>query len=118
MVGLMKRTFVGLPFFEQEWQRLGLADEERRGLEAELLKNPAKGTLIPGTNGIRKLRRPLLGKGKSGGIRVFYYDDGELFLILFMAVIKKGEKENLSKAERNALGELVNKEIQSYRRKQ
>jgi hypothetical protein len=28
----MLRTFVGLPFFEREWQRLDLKDEDRRAL--------------------------------------------------------------------------------------
>ena len=113
----MQRTFVGLPFFEREWQRLGLSDDDRRGLESELLENPTKGDLIEGTGGIRKIRRPLAGKGKSGGVRVFYYDDGEQLFILLLAVIKKGEKENLTKAERNELGKLVKQEIQNYRRK-
>ncbi len=44
----MIRTFVGLPFFEREWQRLGLGDEERRALESELLENPTKGAIIAG----------------------------------------------------------------------
>jgi mRNA-degrading endonuclease RelE of RelBE toxin-antitoxin system len=113
----MQRTFVGLPFFEREWQRLGLSDDDRRGLESELLENPTKGDLIEGTGGIRKIRRPLAGKGKSGGVRVFYYDDGEQLFILLLAVIKKGEKENLTKAERNELGKMVKQEIQNYRRK-
>lgn len=113
----MLRTFVGLPFFEREWQRLKLTDEDRRALEVELLENPAKGTLISGTNGIRKIRRPITGKGKSGGIRVFYYDDGKLCFVLFMAVIKKGEKENLSTAERTELGNLVTREILNYRKR-
>lgn len=111
------RTFVGLPFFEREWQRLGLTDEDRRALESKLLENPTKGALIVGTNGIRKVRRPLEGKGKSGGIRVFYYDDGQNCFVLFMAVIKKGEKENLSAAERTELGKLVAQEILHYRKK-
>ena len=111
----MKRIFVGLPFFEREWQRLNLTDEDRRALESELLENPSKGTIIAGCNGIRKLRRPLANKGKSGGIRVFYYDDEQYCYLFFMAVIKKGEKENLTTAERAELGKLVVQEIQNYR---
>ncbi len=45
---------------------------------------------------------------------MFYYDDGQDCFVLFMAVIKKGEKENLSTAERNELGKLVAQEIQNY----
>lgn len=113
----MLRTFVGLPFFEREWQRLNLKDEDRRALEVELLENPAKGTLISGTNGIRKIRRPMTGKGKSGGIRIFYYDDAHQCFVLLMAVIKKGEKENLTTAERTELGNLVTREILNDRKR-
>ena len=113
----MKRTFIGLPFFEREWQRLGLTDDDRRALETDLIENPRKGVLIAGTNGIRKIRRPIAGRGKSGGIRVFYFDDGQHFFILLMAVIKKGEQENLTKTERNELGKLAAAEIQKYQRK-
>jgi hypothetical protein len=113
----MIRTFVGLPFFEREWSRLGLTDEDRRALESELLEKPTKGAIIAGTGGIRKIRRPIAGKGKSGGIRVFYYDDGQFCFVLFMAVIAKGEKENLNTAERTELGKLVTQEILNYRRK-
>ena len=111
----MLRAFVGLPFFERERRRLGLSDGDRRGLEADLLENPKAGPLVADTNGVRKLRRPITGKGKSGGIRVFYYDDGQRFLILFLAVIKKGEQENLSKAERLELGRMVKEEIATKR---
>jgi mRNA-degrading endonuclease RelE of RelBE toxin-antitoxin system len=113
----MKRTFVGLPYFEREWRRIGLTDEDRRGLEIELLEDPTKGDLITGAGGIRKLRRPLPGTGKSGGIRVFYYDDGEHLFVLLLAVIKKGEKENLTKSERNELAKLIQTEIVHYRSK-
>ncbi len=111
----MERVFIGLPLFEKEWERLGLTDEDRRALELELLETPSKGDLIEGTNGIRKLRRPLRGKGKSGGVRVFYYDDGLYLYVLLLAVIKKSEMENLTKAERSELGQLVVKEIEKYR---
>ena len=111
----VKRIFVGLPFFEREWHRIGLSDEDRRALELELLEEPTKGDLIAGTGGIRKIRRPMPGSGKSGGIRVFYYDDSGYLYILLLAVIKKGEKENLTKSERNELAKLIEREIKHYR---
>ncbi len=60
----MIRTFVGLSLFERDWQRLGLTDEDRRALESELLENPTEGAIIAGTSGIRRVRRPIAGKGK------------------------------------------------------
>jgi hypothetical protein len=82
-----------MPFFEREWRRLGLTDDDRRALERDLLENPAKGSLIAGTHGIRKLRRPLEGKGKSGGIRVFYFDDGQYCLSCFWQSSKRAKKK-------------------------
>ncbi len=57
----MRRTFVGLPYFEKEWKRLGLTDDDRRALENELIVNPTKGVLIAGTN-----RRGANGTGRIG----------------------------------------------------
>lgn len=53
----MRRTFVGLPYFEKEWKRLGLTDDDRRALENELIVNPTKGVLIAGTNGTGRIGR-------------------------------------------------------------
>jgi hypothetical protein len=103
----IRRTFIGLIPFETAWKALGLTDQDRRGLELALLENPKAGVLLKETNGIRKVRRPRMGPGKSGGIRVFYYDYEMLGRIYLMAVIKKGDQENLTKAERNVLHNLI-----------
>jgi hypothetical protein len=102
------REFIGIGPFEIAWKALDLTDQDRRRLELVLLENPKAGILLKGTNGIRKIRRPHRGVGKSGGIRVFYYDFESLGRIYLLAVIKKSEDENLSKAERNELGKLIN----------
>jgi hypothetical protein len=44
---------------------------------------------------------PEKGKGKRGGFRTYYAGDD--VPILLLALIDKGEDENLNKAERNAL---------------
>ncbi len=86
---------------------MGLSDEDRRSLELLLLHDPKAGDLIQGTNGVRKVRHAIPGSGKSGGIRVFYYDYERLGRIYLLAVIQKGDQENLSKDERNELGNLI-----------
>ena len=111
----MKRIFVGLPVFEKRWRELGLDDEARRTLELELLEDPTRGDLIRETGGIRKIRRPFPGQGKSGGLRVFYYDYLPAEKLFFFAVIKKGEQENLSKEERNILAQLLEKVLVSIK---
>ena len=110
----MVRVFVAVSGFETEWVRLRLGDEVRRGLEQELLRNPGAGDLIKESGGIRKIRFAIPGRGKSSGIRVFYYDYPQTAHLFLMAVIKKGERENLSKAERNALREAINRMIAEH----
>jgi hypothetical protein len=92
-----------MPAFERGWKRLNLDDDVRRDLEQTLLRNPSAGVLLQETGGIRKVRHGLPGRGKSGSIRVFYFDVPAVAVLFFLAVIKKGEQENLTKAERYAL---------------
>jgi hypothetical protein len=59
--------------------------------------------LMEGTGGCRKLRFAGKGKGKRGGFRTVHYYGGDDVPVLLLALIDKGEDENLSKAERNEL---------------
>ena len=57
-----------------------------------LSQNPLKGDVIQNGKGLRKIRWAISRKGKSGGVRVIYYnmlDDG---LIVCLAVYAKNEK--------------------------
>ena len=62
---------------------------------------------MEGTRGIRKLRWGRGGRGKSGGVRVIYYFFDEEMPLYLLTLFAKNEQENLSKAERNELGKLV-----------
>lgn len=68
-----------------------------------IAKNPSIGAIMPGTGGCRKLRIAGRGKGKSGGYRVITYFVAEDMPVYLLAVFGKGEKSNLTMAERNAL---------------
>lgn len=74
------------------------------------------GDLIEGTGGLRKLRFGKGNKGKSGGVRVIYYYHDLHMPTLLITIFAKNEKDNLSKAERNALAEVVD-EIKRQRRR-
>lgn len=65
----MDLQFVYLPSFEEMMRGL-LTDDEMRAIEAALLANPRLGVVIPHTNGVRKMRVALAGRGKRGGGRV------------------------------------------------
>ena len=62
---------------------------------------------MEGTGGIRKLRWARQGMGKSGGVRVifFYYNQG--MPLYALTLFGKGDKDNLTQAERNDLAKLV-----------
>lgn len=77
--------------------------DDRLAFFTYLSQNPLKGDVIQNGKGLRKIRWTTSGKGKSGGVRVIYYnmlDDG---LIVFLAVYAKNEKENISTQELKSL---------------
>jgi hypothetical protein len=81
----------------------GLTEQERLQISNYISANPTAGDLMQGTGGARKVRFAGRGKGKSGGYRVVTYyaaDDVPVFLLDLFA---KGDKVNLTKAERNQL---------------
>lgn len=79
-----------------------------------LAADPLCGDLIRGTGGVRKVRIAVKGKGKSGGVRVVYYYYNETLPVFLLTVFAKNEKDNLTKAERNALAKLVRTLRDSY----
>lgn len=62
---------------------------------------------MQGTGGIRKLRWSAQGRGKSGGVRVIYYHHNGSMPLFLLTVFGKGEKANLSKAERIELAKFT-----------
>lgn len=84
-----------------------LSEGEQRELIALLSHNPTCGDIIQGTNGVRKVRYALKGRGKSGGSRVIYYYHNDSMPLYLLTIFAKGEKANLSKAERNNMAKVV-----------
>lgn len=84
-----------------------LSDDERRDVLQYLAAHPRAGDLMEGTGGVRKLRWARGGRGKSGGVRVIYYFHSDALPLYLLTLFAKNERANLSKAERNALAELV-----------
>jgi len=103
----MTREFIILPEFDKAWKHLGLGDNELRYLQQYLCLYPDQGDAISGTGGLRKLRWAIQGKGKSGGLRIAYIDFIVYEKIYLVTAYKKGEKDNLTKLERNEIKKLI-----------
>lgn len=100
------QTIVELPEFIRRAQAL-LKEDEKLSIINYLAAHPQAGEIMRGTGGIRKLRWSALGKGKSGGVRIIYYYHNVTIPLFVLTVFGKGEKANLTKAERNELSKLT-----------
>ena len=113
----MTRLFVELPSFRAEWKAMGLSEDDLLRLQEELLANPAVGTCMRGTGGVRKMRFAFEHHGKSGGVRVIYIDFEIRERLYLLTAYPKSEKDNLTKGERNELKNLVEileKELETH----
>ena len=69
---------------------------------------------MAGTGGVRKVRWAARGKGKSGGIRVITFYSGPPVPVFLLTVFGKGEKSDISKAERNELRKVLKGLVARY----
>nr|WP_029924379.1 type II toxin-antitoxin system RelE/ParE family toxin [Ochrobactrum sp. UNC390CL2Tsu3S39] len=93
----------------------GMTEDERLRLNNLLSENPTAGDLIQGTGGARKLRFAKPGKGKSGGYRVITYYAADDVPVFIMDVYSKGEKINLSAAEKAELKKILSSVADDWR---
>lgn len=90
-----------------------VTDDELRDLQQVLVDNPGAGSLIRGGGGIRKIRMPAQGHGKSGGARVIYLFkkvNDQIFLLL---AYPKSVKDTLSAHETKVLRDLAKRLMHS-----
>jgi len=85
----------------------GMSSEEMTAAVDLVATVPEDGDIMQGTGGVRKARLAGRGKGKSGGYRIVWYFGGDDIPVFLLTVFGKGEKSNLSQAERNALRAMV-----------
>ena len=80
-------------------------DESYSNLQRALLADPESGPVMPGCNGLRKIRwpDPRRGMGKRGGLRIIYLHIPEKQVILFIKVYDKNEIDNLTPSEQKEL---------------
>jgi hypothetical protein len=99
--------FIEFRVFTERLHRLAKdhAESVLLAIQEDLLRNPQRGTVVPGLAGIRKARveNPSRGKGKRGGFRYMYYfleRDEEIYL---MFLFDKDEQEDLNEIQKAAL---------------
>jgi hypothetical protein len=92
-----------------------MSDTERSAVIMMLAANPAAGVEIPGSGGARKVRVAGRGKGKSGGYRVITFYTGGDIPVFLLNVFSKGDRVDLSQAERNELRKELAGLVEDYR---
>lgn len=109
----MERTFIQLSSFskylDEFIDRGKISKKDFEDFEQELLKDPQTGDVIPGLNGIRKIRLKEANSGKRGGFRVDYLDFPEYGKLYFLVLYPKNVKEDLSEDEKKMIRRLVKK---------
>ena len=102
-------SFVEIPGFGNRWDAIGGSDADLRILQLQLLAAPTRGPVVPGAGGWRKIRfaMPSSGRGKSGGIRVYYADLPKSGIILLGTAFSKVEMADLGRTDKKLLGELL-----------
>ncbi|MBB4024014.1 MULTISPECIES: type II toxin-antitoxin system RelE/ParE family toxin [Actibacterium] len=105
------QTVVELPEFQRRARAI-MSDHEREAAIDFIAANPEAGVSLGG--GLRKVRIPREGGGKSGGFRTVYVFGGPHMPIFLITVFAKNEKANLSKTEQTAAVEMSKALIAKY----
>jgi hypothetical protein len=108
-------TVIETADYLQDAKDAGLSVEEMVAIIEIISSDPKAGDVMVGTGGARKLRFGVGGTGKRGGVRTVHYFGGDDVPVFMLAVIKKGDRDNLSKAECNALRKELQGIADAYR---
>lgn len=103
----MTRKFVYTIPFRKSWSMMGMTDDDLLALEEALLANPQLGDVIQGTNGARKMRVQLEGRGNRGGGRVIYLDVFEAEQLFLLFAYPKNVQSDLTPEQKQAIRKIV-----------
>lgn len=103
--------FIETSIFTKEVQAL-LPDDSYRELQQALVVRPAAGSIIPDSDGLRKIRLKLPGTGKRGGVRVIYYWDVPENTIYMLLIYKKSRQKDLTHNQLKLLSKLMKEWLQ------
>lgn len=108
-------TVIQTPTFLADAKAAGLGDSELAEIASIIAADPLAGDVIPGTGGARKIRIGGRGKGKSGGYRVITYYAADDVPVFLLALVDKGQRADISQADRNALRQALGTLADDYR---
>lgn len=103
------------PTYLADAKAAGVTDAEREHIVNIVAWDPRAGNLIPGTGGAYKRRVAGKGKGKRGGYRIIIYYAAEDIPVFLMALVSKGQRDDISQADRNAMRERMPVLVEAYR---
>lgn len=109
------QTVVQTPTFIADAKAAGVTDDEMAAIVATIAADPEAGDLIVGTGGARKVRIGGRGKGKSGGYRIITYFAAADVPVFLLALVSKGQRADISQADRNALRMILATLADTYR---
>ncbi len=85
-------TIIETPMFTADAKAIW-SEGERGAFCSWLAEHPEAGDVIPGSGGCRKVRWTRAGSGKSGGVRVIYFNrlaNGQIWLLVIYAKSVRG----------------------------
>ena len=92
----------------------GMSEDEMQAVVDAVAADLKAGAIMQGCGGARKFRYAKPGRGKSGSYRIVTYFGGEDIPVFLITVFGKGEKANLSDAEKNAVAKLTKRLRDEY----
>ena len=110
--------FVQMKGFFEDWEELGLSDNDLRSLEVAIMAKPNGFPVVPATDGLRKARFSPKGwqKGKSGALRVGYTYFPKVSIVVLIVAYAKSEQDNLTAKEKKAIRDVIKRLEKQYAR--
>jgi hypothetical protein len=109
------QTVIETPDYLSDARHAELSEAECEAIVRFVARHPDAGDKIPGAGGARKLRFAGRSKGKSGGYRVITFFSGTDIPVFLLNVFAKGEKVDLTPAERRELAGVLRSLVATYR---
>ena len=102
-------TIIETPVFSRKAEGL-LIEEEREEFAVFISQNPTAGSVVRGSGGVRKVRWARAGGGKSGGVRVIYYNQLVQEEIWLLTLYAKHERETIPAHELRRIKEAIERD--------